>query len=191
MLIGILALQGDFERHEKRLKEIGVDSHRVKSCEDLNKCDGLILPGGETTTLRSLLQWNGLFQAIQEYEKPIFGTCAGMILLAKEIEGIQKETLNLIDLTVKRNAYGRQIHSFEAEGEAPFLGNGSGIRMVFIRAPKITRLGEGTESLATCKGEVVMSKNERILVSTFHPELTPDVRIHRYFVDEFVRINDK
>jgi 5'-phosphate synthase pdxT subunit len=187
MKIGVLAIQGDFEQHEKRLKEIEVDSLQVKTRSELERCDGLILPGGETTTLRNLLQWNGLYEAIHKFDKPIFGTCAGAILLAREIDGIWEETLGLIDITVKRNAYGRQIHSFEAEGEAPFLGNGTFFQMVFIRAPIITRLGEGTESLATYKGDVVMSRNDKILVTTFHPELTPDVRIHQYFVDTFVR----
>ena len=187
MKIGVLALQGDFELHEKRLKEIVVESILMKGVKDLEGCDGLIMPGGETTTMRSLLQWSGLFEAIQNYQKPIFGTCAGMILLSKEIEGTQEKTLDLIDLSIRRNAYGRQIHSFEANGEAPFLGNGTQIPMVFIRAPKITRIGTGIESLATCKGEIVMVRNERILVASFHPELTPDARVHQYFVKEFLK----
>jgi 5'-phosphate synthase pdxT subunit len=187
MKIGVLALQGDFEQHEKRLREIGVESLQVKTRSELERCDGLILPGGETTTLRSMLQWSDLFEEIQGFQKPIFGTCAGAILLAKDIEGTDEETLNLIDITVKRNAYGRQVHSFEAEEDAPFLGNGTCFQMVFIRAPVITRLGKGTESLATCKGNVVMSRNDKILITTFHPELTPDVRIHQYFVDTFVK----
>lgn len=187
MRIGILALQGDFELHEKRLKEIGVESLRVKTEEELEETNGLILPGGESTTLRNLLKWSGLFDKIKNYNKPIFGTCAGMILLAKEVEGTQEETLNLIDLSVRRNAYGRQIHSFEAEGEAPFLGNGARVPMVFIRAPRITRRGAGIEPLAICKGEVVMARSDRVLVCAFHPELTSDDRVHRYFVDEFVK----
>ncbi len=189
MKIGVLALQGDFERHQARLNEIGVESLQVRKLADLKRCDGLIIPGGESTTLVKLLKETGLYQSIPDYaaHHPIFGTCAGLILLASEVINKPIEPFGLIDITVHRNAYGRQLDSFTDTIEIKLSDKFQKIEAVFIRAPKIIKVGKGVNALGHHKNNAVVVEKELILASTFHPELTDSRIIHRYFVDKVKR----
>jgi 5'-phosphate synthase pdxT subunit len=186
LIIGVLGLQGDFEAHRKIIEKLGVKSIVVKNPSDLKAIDGLIIPGGESTTITKLLFRHDLVKPIIEFHasgKPIFGTCAGMILLSKNIESHPKQfRFGFIDISVARNAYGRQIDSFEEDITIPKLGK-KPFRAVFIRAPKIAKLGKGVESLAKHGREHVLARQGNILVGSFHPELTEDTRIHRYFIE--------
>lgn len=186
--VGVLGIQGDFALHVQSLKRIGVDSLIVRYTEELKSCDGLILPGGETTTFIKLLNKTGLFESIREYGKshPLMGTCAGLISLATRVSNDHIETLGLIDVEVERNSYGRQVDSFIDDIQMPILKEKPQFEGVFIRAPKILSLGDGVEALGYHGDVIVMVRNERVLAMTFHPELTEDGRIHQYFVDEFV-----
>ena len=183
--IGVLALQGAFERHQKVFLELSVEAVQVRTPEDLAKVDALVMPGGESTTMSQLLESSELFEPISLRIKqglPVFGTCAGMILLSKKILDGRDDQLsfNAIDLDVQRNAYGRQIDSFEAEIEIKPLD--SSFHAVFIRAPRIVSLGSGVTPLAYCGDDVVLAKQENILVASFHPELANDVRLHELFL---------
>lgn len=183
--IGVLALQGDFRAHAQALERCGAESAEVRKPEELEGLDGLIIPGGESTTLLKLMDEWGFGPALRHFHasaRPIFGTCAGLILLASEVENPRQPSLGFIDATVERNAYGRQRESFEERGEATLDGRAVAIEMVFIRAPRIRRLGPRVEVLATRGGEPVMAREEDVLVATFHPELTDDPTVHRYFV---------
>jgi len=184
--IGVLALQGDFALHGRALARSGVDAVLVRKPEALEDVAGLIIPGGESTTLLKLMgEWE-FVPAIERFHaagKPIFGTCAGLIVLAREVENPRQFSLGLIDVTVERNAYGRQRESFQAPGAAVLDGRRVPVTMVFIRAPRIRRLGAGVEPLAEHGGETVMARQGSVLVSTFHPELTEDTTVHRYFCD--------
>lgn len=185
MLIGVLGLQGDFHAHQRMLDRLGVKSIAVKGPEDMKKIDGLIIPGGESTTIAKLLFRHKLVGPIRKFHlkgKPIFGTCAGMIILAGKIPNHPGQfRFGFIDISVRRNAYGRQIDSFEEDipiksiGEKPF-------HAVFIRAPKIAKIGKKVESLATHGKEHVLVRQKNVLVCSFHPELTNDARIHGYFL---------
>ncbi len=182
--IGVLALQGDFEAHGAALARCGVESVQVRKPEELAALDGLIVPGGESTTLLKLMEDWGFVPALREFHaagRPIFGTCAGLILLAAEVENPRQFSLGFIDATVERNAYGRQRESFEERGEAILDGSVTPLEMVFIRAPRIRRLGSHVAVLATRGGEPVMAREGSVLVATFHPELTDDLAVHRYF----------
>jgi 5'-phosphate synthase pdxT subunit len=180
MKIGVLALQGDFDAHRKRLQELGAEVVLVKKPEQLDEIDGLVIPGGESSTFLKLLGEAG-FEKLREFVrlKPTFGTCAGAILLAKEVENPSQTGLGAIDIGIRRNAYGRQIDSSIREG----LFRGSPIEMVFIRAPKIERLGPGVEVLATEGNDSVVVRQGRTMAATFHPELTDDPRVHKSFLD--------
>lgn len=180
MKIGVLALQGDFAAHRRRLEELGAEVVLVKKSEQLDGVAGLVIPGGESSTFLKLLGEAG-FQKLQDFvrAKPAFGTCAGAILLAKEVENPTQLGLAAIDISIRRNAYGRQIDSSIREG----LFRGSPMEMVFIRAPKIERVGPGVEVLATQGLDPVVVRQGRILAATFHPELTDDPRIHRSFLE--------
>jgi len=172
--IGVLALQGAFREHARMLRAAGADAVEVRLPEQLDGLDGLVIPGGESTTILKLASLYGLDEAIRGFAAPVFGTCAGMILL-------DRDHLGLADLVVDRNAYGRQVASFEAdlvlEGEErPFRG-------VFIRAPRVRDVGPQVEVLAELDGEPVLLRDGRVLVAAFHPELTDDSRIHRQFLD--------
>ena len=184
--IGVLALQGDFALHARALARSGVEAVEVRKPEALEDVAGLIIPGGESTTLLKLMgEWE-FVPAIEKFHaagKPIFGTCAGLIVLAREVENPRQFSLGLIDVTVERNAYGRQRESFEAPGTAVLNGRRAPLTMVFIRAPRILRMGAGVESLAEHGGETVMARQGSVLVATFHPELTDDTTVHRYFCD--------
>src|SRR5450631_2791437 len=182
MKIGVLALQGDFDAHRKRLEELGAEVVLVRRPEQLDEIDGLIIPGGESGTFIKLLGEAG-FEKLRAFVrlKPTFGTCAGAILLANEVENPKQTGLGAIDIGIRRNAYGRQIDSSIREGEF----RGSPIEMVFIRAPKISRLGAGVEVLATegKEKDPVVVRQGSTMAATFHPELTADPRIHQTFLD--------
>jgi 5'-phosphate synthase pdxT subunit len=184
MKIGVLALQGDFAMHRKALDRIGVESVEVRMPRELDEVGGLIMPGGESTTLLKLMDAWDFVPALEKFHaagKPIFGTCAGMILLAREVQSPAQASLGLIDLTVERNAYGRQRESFETEGTGD-LGQGPRpIKMVFIRAPRIRRVGPDVTPLAEHRGECVMARQGTVVVGAFHPELTDDPAVHQYF----------
>ncbi len=186
--VGILSLQGDFEKHRLALAEIGVPVREVRTAAGLSSCSALIMPGGESTTMRKLMKSEGLDFAIQKFAltKPIMGTCAGMILLANKVEDSSIEPLGLIDLTVRRNAYGRQINSFVERGRVPMWEENQELEMVFIRAPQIVSYGSTVVPLAALNDRVVMARSEKILVLAFHPELTADRRVHHFFVEEFI-----
>ena len=186
MKIGVLALQGDFSLHRKALDRIGVASVEVRMPRQLEEVSGLIMPGGESTTLLKLMdEWN-FVPALKNFHasgRPIFGTCAGLILLASEVESPRQFSLGFIDATVERNAYGRQRESFEEHGVATLDGRPVPVEMVYIRAPRIRRLGAQVEVLAARNGEPVMAREGSILVATFHPELTDEPTVHRYFCE--------
>jgi len=186
MKIGVLALQGDFREHVEMLHLIGVSPVIVKSKETLNTVDGLIIPGGESTTIGKIMKEMGLFDDLKEMIEngfPVFGTCAGMIILAKHIIGFPNQIrLEAIDITVERNSYGRQVESFETDINIPVL-NGKPFRAVFIRAPRVVEVGKNVEVLAYFNEDPVFLRQKNILVSSFHPELTMDSRIHKYFLE--------
>jgi 5'-phosphate synthase pdxT subunit len=184
--IGVLALQGDFALHVRALRRCGADVEvvEVRKPEQLEGLDGLIMPGGESTTLLKLMDTWGFVPALEKFHgsgRPIFGTCAGLILLAREVTSPSQFSLGFIDVGVERNAYGRQRESFQAAGTARLDGDERAIDMVFIRAPRIRRVGEGVQTLARHHGEAVMARQGSILVATFHPELTDDPAVHAYF----------
>ncbi len=182
--IGVLALQGDFEAHQRMLERLGIGTRPVRSADELEMLHGLILPGGESTTIGKLIARHGLEDPIRERAHaglPMFGTCAGLILLANEIEGSDQLRLGLMDIRVSRNAFGRQVDSFEADIAAPEMGE-QPVRGVFIRAPYVTRCGAGVEVLAEFEGKTVAVRQKHILGTAFHPELTEDTRVHAYFL---------
>jgi 5'-phosphate synthase pdxT subunit len=179
-VIGVLALQGDFDAHRRRLEELGAKVVLVKKPEQLDEIDGLVIPGGESGTFLNLLGDEG-FTKLKEFVglKPTFGTCAGAILLASEIENPTQAGLGAIDIAIRRNAYGRQVDSSIREG---LLGN-SPLEMVFIRAPKISRVGAGVEVIATEGKDPVAVRQGTAMAATFHPELSDDTRVHQAFLD--------
>ncbi|MEW6753783.1 MAG: pyridoxal 5'-phosphate synthase glutaminase subunit PdxT [Candidatus Latescibacterota bacterium] len=184
--VGVLGLQGDYEAHGRQLARVGAQVRVVKKPAQLEGLGGLIIPGGESTTLLKLMEGWDFWGALHRFAgqgRPLFGTCAGMILLAREVVNPQQPSLGLIDIRVERNAYGRQIDSFEGTGT--YRGNGAPrpMEMVFIRAPRILSLGEGVEDLARCRGDCVMARQGQVLVAAFHPELTEDLSVHRYFLE--------
>lgn len=185
MRIGVLALHGGFAEHITAIKRLGSDTSEIRKKADLNsKIDGLIIPGGESTVIGRLLGETDLFEPIKDLIRgglPVFGTCAGMILLAEKIENEQAAYFGCISITVKRNAYGRQLGSFHTEGAFSDVGN---IPMTFIRAPYIVSAGDRVRVLAEVDGIKVAAENENILVTAFHPELTHDLRVHQYFLDK-------
>ncbi len=182
MKIGVLGLQGAVREHLRSLAQLGIDGKIIKKQEDLSGLSGLILPGGESTAI-SLLAGGSFLEELRRLARegfPLFGTCAGMILLAHEVEGREGPIIDAIDITVARNASGRQVDSFETVLAVERIGED--IPAIFIRAPYVTRLGEGVTSLAQHEGAVVMAQQGNVLVSSFHPELTADPRVHRYFM---------
>lgn len=186
MLIGVLALQGAFIEHQQVLARLGVESREVRQRKHLDGLDGLIIPGGESTTIGKLLDVLGMTEAVRDLGRgglPIWGTCAGMILLASDV-GRPQTILRLLDIGVRRNAFGSQLDSFEADLTLPALG-AAPFRAVFIRAPIIERLGAGVTPLATLEdGTVVAAERDNVLVTSFHPELTGDTRFHEYFLEK-------
>ena len=185
-VVGILAVQGDFAMHAAMLDRIGVPWKLVKHVEDFAGIDALILPGGETTTMLKFLTERKIADAIKGFaneNKPVFGTCAGAILMAKEVLNPEQERLGLMDISVERNAYGRQMDSSVQQAECPEVSDEL-IEMVFIRAPIIRRVGEGVKVLGRSQGLPVLVEQGKLLAATFHPELTADETIHRYFLEK-------
>ena len=178
--VAVLALQGDFEAHRRMLSSMGIDSFEAGLPEDLECASGLVLPGGESTTIWKFFEsasWEPALQKFAQSGRPILGTCAGAILLAREVANPAQKGLGILDIGVERNAYGRQVDSFVGEVEAPALGGE--LPAVFIRAPRIRRVGGGVEVLATLRGEPVLVGKDQVFAATFHPELTGDDRVHR------------
>ncbi len=185
MKIGVLALQGDFEEHLLTLEKCGVEGMRLRLPQELDGVAGLIIPGGESTTIGKLMDRYGISEKIRQRHSegmPIYGTCAGLILLAKDIVASQQTRLGLMNVTVERNAYGRQVDSFEADVIAPRLGEVP-LRAVFIRAPVVRRVESSVEVLATHDNVPILIREGNLLASSFHPELTNDLRVHRYFLE--------
>ncbi len=171
--IGVLAVQGNFREHAAVLRRLGAEPVEVRKPEELEGLDGLIIPGGESTAITRLMRLYGIEDAIRRFERPVFGTCAGMILL-------DRDHLDLVDVSVSRNAYGRQVASFEAD--LALEGEDQPLRGVFIRAPRVVDAGPGVEVLAEHEGEPVLLRDGRFLVASFHPELTDDARVHERFL---------
>jgi 5'-phosphate synthase pdxT subunit len=181
--IGVLAVQGNFREHVAVLGRLGVEAVEVRLPEQLGGLDGLVIPGGESTAIGRLIRLYGLEEAIERFTAPIFGTCAGMILVAREaVDGVPGQPLlGLADIVVRRNGYGRQVQSFEAD--LALAGDERPLRGVFIRAPRVVEAGEGVEVLAELDGEPVLLRDGRVLVAAFHPELTDDQRVHERFLE--------
>jgi len=181
--IGVLALQGDYAAHAAALEESGAIASEVRTSDELNSIDGLILPGGESTTMLKFLESRGLYDSLEEFcrSKPVFGTCAGAILLAREVLNPPQRSLGMLDAIIERNAYGRQIDSsiLEAETKLP----GGPLEMVFIRAPRIVEIGPDVEALAFRDGYPTLVRQGSVMAATFHPELSSNRRVHQLFVD--------
>jgi 5'-phosphate synthase pdxT subunit len=189
--VGVLALQGDFAEHEAMLRRLGVNTRQVRSAEDLRGLDGLIIPGGESTTFGRLMTDFGMYEPLRAFLRtgtPVWGTCAGMIVLAREASDLEFPTLEAMDIEVLRNAYGRQVDSFEAELDVAALGN-EPFHAVFIRAPVVASTGACVEVLASVRDErdgreaPVALRQGQLMATSFHPELTADTRFHKYFLD--------
>ena len=183
MRIGVLALQGAFIEHERMIRELGADCFEIRQLRDISgQIDGIVIPGGESTVQGKLLRELGIMEPLRKMilnGLPVFGTCAGLILLAKSIDGGEPPHLAVMDITAKRNAYGRQLGSFSTEGEFQGIGR---IPMTFIRAPYISS-ADGAEILAAVDGKAVAARQGNMIVTAFHPELTSDARVHGYFLD--------
>jgi 5'-phosphate synthase pdxT subunit len=181
MRIGVLALQGDFDAHRRRLEELGAEVVLVRKPEQFDDIDGLVIPGGESTTFLKLLD-ERCFRKLDEFvhNKPTFGTCAGAIMLARQVENPHQPGLDAIDITIRRNAYGRQIDSTIVEAESAL--DGGPLEMVFIRAPRIESIGEGIEVLARRGDDPVLVRKGSVMAATFHPELSSDPRVHAEFL---------
>ena len=174
MRIGVLAVQGNFREHAAMLRRLGADPVEVRKPDQLRGLDGLVIPGGESTTFMRLMRLYGLDEAVREFTAPVLGTCAGMIVL-------DRAHLGAVDIEVDRNAYGRQVASFEAD--LALAGDGEPLRGVFIRAPRVREVGPEVEVLAELDGEPVLLREGRFIVASFHPELTDDTRVHERFLD--------
>jgi 5'-phosphate synthase pdxT subunit len=174
MRIGVLAVQGNFREHAQMLRRLGAEAVEIRKPGQLDGLDGLVVPGGESTTFMRLMRLYGLDEAVRRFQGPVLGTCAGMIVL-------DREHLGLVDIAVERNAYGRQVASFEADLE--LAGDEEPLRGVFIRAPRLRDAGPDVEVLAELDGEPVLLRQGRFMVAAFHPELTGDTRVHERFLD--------
>ncbi len=187
--IGVLALQGDVREHIAMMHGLNVECTPVRTADEISAVDGLIIPGGESTTVGKLLDRFGQMQAVRALpgqNKPIFGTCTGMILLAKDIENSDQLRIGLMDITVRRNAFGRQVDSFEEDLTVDGIP-GNPVRAVYIRAPFVTRVGDGVQVLATNNSNPVMVRQNLLLGAAFHPELTDDNRVHQYFLNMVIQ----
>jgi 5'-phosphate synthase pdxT subunit len=174
MTIGVLAVQGNFREHAAMLRRLGCDVREVRKPEELDGLDGLVIPGGESTSFMRLMRWYGLDEAVSRFARPVFGTCAGMIVL-------DRNHLGLVDVEVARNAFGRQVASFETDLDVE--GETEPVRAIFIRAPWIAEVGPRVEVLASVDGHPVLAREGRFLVAAFHPELTDDTRLHARFLE--------
>jgi len=181
--IGVLGLQGAYAKHLAVLQQLDVQAVDVRKPGDLEECHGLIIPGGESTTMTKLINEIDMHDALLKFsvDRPVFGTCAGMILMAAKVDDGRVKTLNLLDIEVERNAYGRQIDSFIDELDVTTNGQAFSMRGVFIRAPRIKKMGDGVEVLASVNGEPVLVQEGHHMAAAFHPELTGETRIHNYF----------
>lgn len=184
IVVGVLALQGGFAKHLERLRSLDVIAIEVRTKEEMSNCHGLIIPGGESTVINRLITSNGLRKAIEEFgqSRPIFGTCAGLILLSSHIQQSQIQPFGFLDITVERNAYGRQYDSFQVEVSVQTGNKITTIPAVFIRAPKIVRVGNNVQVLASYDNDPILIREKNFLGATFHPELTEDPTIHLYFL---------
>jgi pyridoxal 5''-phosphate synthase, glutaminase subunit Pdx2 len=184
MRIGVLALQGAVAEHIRSIELAGGEGVAIKRTEQLADIDGLIIPGGESTTIGKLMRKYDFIEAVRTFSesgKPVFGTCAGLIVLAERLEGSEEPHLRLMNMTVARNAFGRQRESFETDLDVK--GIDTPLRAVFIRAPLIKEVGENVDVLSTYKGEIVTARQGNLLASSYHPELTDDYRLHSYFIE--------
>jgi pyridoxal 5'-phosphate synthase pdxT subunit len=182
MKVGVLAIQGDYDAHKRRLEQLGAEVALVRKPEQLDAVDALVIPGGESTTFLKFLEQGGFLEKLRAFvrAKPTFGTCAGAILLAKEVDNPPQASLEALDVRIRRNAYGRQVESSIREGETRLAGGP--LEMVFIRAPRFERVGAGVEVLASAGSEPVLVRQGKILAATFHPELSADTRVHEEFL---------
>ena len=187
--IGILAIQGDFAKHAEMIENIGHNALEIRTREQLWQTEALIIPGGESSTLLKIINRFGLFKEIQEFARtrPIMGTCAGLIILANNADHLDTKSLSLIDIAVSRNAYGRQRDSFVDDISLNLNGRPINFTGIFIRAPKIISQGPDVEVIGMHGDQVVMAVSKNILVCTFHPEMTDDVSVHKYFIDKFLK----
>lgn len=188
MKIAVLALQGGVEEHINHLKSLGCEAIKVRKVEELDNLDGIILPGGESTTIGKLLKKTGILEKLKEKilnRFPVWGTCAGMILLSKNIENDEDRHLQTMDITVKRNAYGSQIDSFIVEQKIEEVSTAP-IPLVFIRAPYITKVASNVEVICKVNDNIVAARQDNMLVTSFHPELTENLEMHRYFINNIV-----
>ncbi len=186
--VGVLALQGDYEAHAKALRRAGAETLEVRRLADLERIHALVIPGGESTVMGMLLERFSMLEPLKariDGGMPVFATCAGLILLSKRIEGSDQTRLSILNIMVRRNAYGRQIDSFHAPVQTTLQGVGT-IDGIFIRAPRIMEIGQSVSVLATLHDEPVMIQQGSVIAATFHPELLPDAPIHRWFVDSVV-----
>ena len=181
--IGVLALQGDYDAHRQTLSRLGVRTVLVRKPEELDAVDGLVIPGGESSTFLKFLEREGFLTRLRDFvtHKPAFGTCAGAILLAKQVVNPAQESLGVLDIVIQRNAYGRQVDS--SIMSAPTKMPGPPLEMVFIRAPRIERVGAGVQVLAERESHPVLVREKQILAATFHPELSDDLRVHELFLN--------
>lgn len=186
-MIAVLALQGAFQKHVDVLNRLGVKTQLVRKPEELDSCAGLIIPGGESTTFSRLIEEAGMFDALQAYaaEHPVMGVCAGMIMMAAEVDDLRVKPLKIMSFRVIRNYYGRQLHSFSAGIQLGFDAGGKDFNAIFIRAPQVTETKAGVKVLATYQDKPVMLASGKHLALSFHPELTRDDRIHQYWLSQF------
>jgi 5'-phosphate synthase pdxT subunit len=189
MIVGVLAIQGDFAAHARALARIGVTAREVRRPDELGGVDGLIIPGGESTTMLKFMLDEELAEPVKNFarSKPVFGTCAGAILLARTVTNPEQQSLGLIDIAIERNAYGRQVDSFIREAEASI--EGGPLEAVFIRAPRILSVGPNVKVLARLGGEPVLVSEANLLAATFHPELARDERVHQLFAGMIIGKN--
>jgi 5'-phosphate synthase pdxT subunit len=182
MRVGVLAIQGDYEAHKARLVQLGAEVTLVRKPEQLDAIDAIVIPGGESSTFLNFLEEHGFLKKLKNFvsTKPTFGTCAGAILLAKQVENPPQQSLGALDIRIRRNAYGRQIDSSIREVATQL--NGGPLEMVFIRAPRIMEAGKSVEVLARERGDPVLVRQGKIMAATFHPELSPDTRVHQEFL---------
>jgi pyridoxal 5'-phosphate synthase pdxT subunit len=182
MTIGVLAIQGDYEAHKARLEQLGAKVILVRKPEQLDEIDAIVIPGGESSTFLNFLLERGFLEKLREFvrTKPTFGTCAGAILLAKDVENPPQSSLGALDIRIRRNAYGRQVDSSIREAQTKL--EGGPLEMVFIRAPRIVATGKNVQILASAGGDPVLIREGNIMAATFHPELSPDTRVHAEFL---------
>jgi 5'-phosphate synthase pdxT subunit len=186
-IVGVLALQGAYQKHVESLSRLGVESRLIRKSAELDRCDGLIIPGGESTTMSLLINESGMYDPLRNFaqSRPVMGVCAGMIMMAESVDDDRVKPLKILPFRALRNHYGRQVHSFTADIQLNFDDSGKPLRAHFIRAPGITEPGEGIEVLARYNDEIIMIGKDRHLALSFHPELTEDTRIHQYWLQKF------